>query len=71
MNKYLLIYHKEDNDGVVSAALFYNYLEDKLKIHKNLESAIDFGYGIRIIKQDILEVIIGFIPKHGLTSSAV
>ena len=35
MKKYLLIYHKEDNDGVVSAALFYNYLEDKLKIHKN------------------------------------
>ena len=27
MNKYLLIYHKEDNDGVFSGALFYNYLK--------------------------------------------
>ena len=39
----------------------YADIKQKLKIHKNLESAIDFGYGIRIIKQDILEVIIGFI----------
>ena len=27
MNKYLLIYHKEDNDGVFSGALFYNFLK--------------------------------------------
>ena len=39
----------------------YTNIKQKLKIHKNLENAIEFGYGIRIIKQDILEVIIGFI----------
>ena len=26
MKKYLLIYHKEDNDGVFSAAIILNYL---------------------------------------------
>jgi len=30
--KYLLIYHKEDNDGLFSAAIIYDYLLNKLKI---------------------------------------
>ena len=30
-NKYLIIYHKEDNDGVFSAALFYDYIITTLK----------------------------------------
>lgn len=32
MKTYLIIYHKEDNDGIVSAALFYDYLTTKLNI---------------------------------------
>ena len=31
-NKYLLIYHREDNDGVFSGSLFYDYLLNKLRI---------------------------------------
>lgn len=31
--KYLLIYHKEDNDGVFSAAIMYNYLVNTLHIN--------------------------------------
>lgn len=34
MKKYLLIYHKEDNDGVFSAAIFYNHLIHDLKVDK-------------------------------------
>ena len=34
MKKYLLIYHKEDNDGVFSAAIFYNYLINNLNVQK-------------------------------------
>jgi len=30
--KYLIIYHKEDNDGVFSACIFYDYLINKLNI---------------------------------------
>ena len=30
-NKHLLIYHKEDNDGVFSGALIYNYFKEHLK----------------------------------------
>ena len=38
MKKYLLIYHKEDNDGVFSGAIFYNYLVNKLNTSKeNIE----------------------------------
>ena len=35
MNKYLLIYHKEDNDGVFSGAIIYDYLLNELKIKPN------------------------------------
>lgn len=34
MYKYLLIYHEEDNDGVFSGAIFYDYLLNNLKIDK-------------------------------------
>lgn len=30
--RYLIIYHKEDNDGHFSAAIFYNYLTEKLGV---------------------------------------
>lgn len=33
--KYLVIYHKEDNDGVFSGAMFYNYLIHDLNIPAN------------------------------------
>lgn len=35
MTKYLIIYHREDNDGVVSGSLFYDYLTTKLNINKS------------------------------------
>ena len=30
--KYLIIYHSEDNDGLFSGALFYDYLVRKLNV---------------------------------------
>lgn len=33
--KYLLIYHKEDNDGVFSGALFYDYLVNVMSVDKS------------------------------------
>lgn len=35
MNKYLVLYHEEDNDGVFSCAIIYNYLIEELKIDKS------------------------------------
>lgn len=35
MKKYLIIYHREDNDGVVSGSLFYDYLTTKLNVNKS------------------------------------
>ena len=32
-NKYLIIYHKEDNDGLFSGSLFYDYLINKIKVN--------------------------------------
>lgn len=46
MKKYLLIYHKEDNDGVFSAAIFYNYLVHKLNIEKNNIELFGADYNI-------------------------
>lgn len=34
MYKYLLIYHEEDNDGLFSGAIFYDYLITKLNVDK-------------------------------------
>ena len=39
----------------------YSQIKDELKKDKFLKQAVDYGYGIRIIKQDLLEVIIGFV----------
>ena len=39
----------------------YTQIKETLVEKTNLKDAINYGYGIRIIKQDILEVIIGFI----------
>ena len=39
----------------------YTQIKKNLITNPNLKQAIDFGYGIRIVKQDILEVIIGYI----------
>jgi hypothetical protein len=30
MKKYLIIYHREDNDGLFSMAIIYNYLINRL-----------------------------------------
>lgn len=35
MKKYLLIYHREDNDGLISGALFFYHLTKNLNINKN------------------------------------
>ena len=42
--KYLIIYHKEDNDGVFSAAIFYNYLINELKINTSLIDLLPADY---------------------------
>lgn len=34
MYKYLLIYHEEDNDGLFSGAIFYDYLLNNIKVDK-------------------------------------
>ena len=33
--KYLIIYHKDDNDGVLSGAMFVNYLTDVMKVSRD------------------------------------
>ena len=33
--KYLIIYHNEDNDGLFSMAIIYNYLHHELKVPKD------------------------------------
>lgn len=45
-NKYLLIYHKEDNDGVFSGALLYEYLINYLKINKELIDLCPADYNL-------------------------
>ncbi len=39
----------------------YSQIKNKLNNNANMIEAIKFGYGIRILKQDLIEVIIGFI----------
>ena len=39
--KYLIIYHNEDNDGLFSMAIIYNYLHHELKVPK--EEIVLFG----------------------------
>ena len=51
--KYLIIYHKEDNDGVFSGAIFYNYLITELKINPELIDLLpaDYNYLNKISKE--------------------
>ena len=51
--KYLIIYHKEDNDGVFSGAIFYNYLITELKINSELIDLLpaDYNYLNKISKE--------------------
>lgn len=44
MKKYIIIYHNEDNDGVVSAALFYHYLISEMLINENEIYLLGAGY---------------------------
>ena len=44
MTKYLLITHKEDNDGIFSSAIVYNYLISNLGINKNEIHTLGFDY---------------------------
>ena len=47
MNKrYLLIYHKEDNDGVFSGALFYHYLINELNVEKENITLMGADYNL-------------------------
>lgn len=39
----------------------YSLLKDKLRKFEILRKPIEFGYGIRILKQDLFEVVISFI----------
>lgn len=44
MQKYLIIYHHEDNDGVVSGALFADYLMRKLNVERSSISLFGADY---------------------------
>ena len=44
--KYLVIYHKEDNDGVFSGALLYDYLINTMKYDPE-------NIGIKLLKEDL------------------
>lgn len=52
-DKYLIIYHKEDNDGVFSGALFYEYLLNDLHISNDLIDLLpaDYNYLNEISKE--------------------
>ncbi len=41
---YLIIYHEEDNDGLFSAAIIYNYLRNELHIEKGNISLLGMTY---------------------------
>lgn len=46
MKKFLLIYHKEDNDGVISAALLYDWILNKLNTSKENIDLLPADYNI-------------------------
>jgi len=39
----------------------YSFIKEKLRKDENMRKAIDFGYGIRILHQDLWETLISFI----------
>lgn len=53
-DKVLLIYHKDDNDGVYSAALIYRYLEERLHVEKEniYPLGADYNY-LDTVKREI------------------
>ena len=67
MKKYLIIYHREDNDGVVSGALFYDYLTSTLNIDKfeitlfgadyNLLAQFEKDHPIKTLKEEYENII--------------
>lgn len=53
-DKVLLIYHKDDNDGVYSAALIYRYLDEKLSVPVDGITTLGADYNILdTMKKDI------------------
>ena len=56
-NKYLIIYHREDNDGVFSAAIFYDYIINEL--HYKLEDicfiGVDYNELTKFAKENTVE----------------
>ena len=64
--RYLIVYHKEDNDGLFSMAIIYNYLHYELKVPK--EEIVLFGTEYEKLKTvDLDEMISSFdkIPQSG------
>lgn len=59
--KYLLIYHKEDNDGVFSGAMFYDYLTEKLHVAENAITLLPADYVIlaKFAKEHPVEALHG------------
>ena len=45
-DKYLIIYHKEDNDGLFSMAIIYNYLTEEKHINRNMISLFGADYNM-------------------------
>lgn len=53
-DKVLLIYHKDDNDGVYSAALIYRYIIEKLGVQKEYVTTLGVDYNmLSEMKNDI------------------
>ena len=46
MSKYLVVYHQEDNDGVLSAAMFIDYLVKKLEVERCNIDTLPANYNI-------------------------
>ena len=61
-SKYLIIYHKEDADGLVSAAIIYNYILYKL-YNGNISLLLKISLVIGFILCKVLEKTVKF-KKH-------
>lgn len=63
--KYLIIYHNEDNDGLFSMAIIYNYLHCELKVPK--EEIVLFGTEYEKLKTVDLDEMISSFDKIIMT----
>lgn len=55
-DKVLIVYHREDNDGVYSAALIYRYLEEKMHVRKENIDTLGADYNmLALMKKSIGE----------------